>query len=98
MVKKQSARREDPAAQTERGSGESVFHNSFDGAVLSAGAAVDTDVSVDLVLAVALSDSFNGAVVNASAAVDASVSDLISHDFPSITICSSAATGAAPIF
>ena len=63
---------------------ESLFNDCFDRAVLGAGAAVDTQVSVDDVLAVALSDSLNGAVVNASAAVNASISDIVSHDFPSI--------------
>ena len=62
---------------------ESLFNDCFDRAVLGAGAAVDTQISVDDVLAVALSDSLYGAVVNAGAAVDASIGNSISHDFPS---------------
>ena len=62
---------------------ELLFYDCFNRAVLSAGAAVDTDISVDYVLVVALSDSLNGAVVNTGAAVDTSVGNSESHGFPS---------------
>ena len=64
--------------------GESAFLDCFNGAVVNAGAAVNAQISVDDVLAVALCDSLNGAVVNTSAAANASVSNNVSHDFPSI--------------
>ena len=62
---------------------ELLFNDCFNGAVLGAGAAVDTQISVDDVLAVTLGDSLNGAVVNTGAAADASIGNSISHDFPS---------------
>ena len=64
--------------------GESAFLDCFNGAVVNAGAAVNAQISIDNVLAFALSDSLNGAVVNTSAAANASVSNNVSHDFPSI--------------
>jgi hypothetical protein len=62
---------------------ESAFHDGLDGAVVSASAAADTDISVDDVLLVTLGDSLNGAVVSTSATLEASISNLVSHDFPS---------------
>ena len=64
--------------------GESAFYDCFGGAVVSAGAAVDANVSIDNVHLVTLGDSLYGAVVSACTALDASISDLVSHDFPSI--------------
>jgi hypothetical protein len=63
-----------------------LLHDSFNGAVVNAGAAANADVGVDDVLLVALGDSLDGAVVGAGAALDASVSDIVSHDFPSIYV------------
>ena len=71
--------------------GELAFYDSFSGAVISAAAAIDTNVSVDDVGLVALCNSLNGAVIGAGAALNASISNLVSHDFPSnvcIVICS----------
>jgi hypothetical protein len=59
---------------------ELLFLDGLDGAVLSAGAAADTNVGIDDVLLVALGDSLDGAVLGAGAALDASISDLVSHD------------------
>ena len=61
-----------------------LLHDSFNGAVVNAGAAANADVGVDDVLLVALGDSLNGAVLGAGAALDASVRNDVSHDFPSI--------------
>jgi hypothetical protein len=63
---------------------ELAFLDSFSGAVVSASTAADTNISIDNVLVFALGDRFDGAVVSASAALDASISDIVSHDFPSI--------------
>ena len=63
---------------------ESAFLDSFGGALIGAGAAGNADISVDDVLVFALGDSLNGAVVSAGAALDTSISDIVSHDFPSI--------------
>ena len=57
------------------------------GALISAGTAVDADVSVDLELAVALSDSLDGALVGAGAAGDASIGNSVSHDISSHKYC-----------
>ena len=70
-------------AQADSIIGESAFLDCFNGAVASAGTAVDTDVSVDNELAVTLGDSFNGAILSAGAAVDTCIGDFVSHDFPS---------------
>jgi hypothetical protein len=69
----------------------SIFHlkllerllslGSTHGAGIGASAAIDAQVSVDLVLAVALGDSGNGAALGASAASDARISDLVSHGY-----------------
>ena len=59
---------------------ELFFYDSFHGAGIGAGATADTDVSIDLVLAVALKDGFHGASVSAGAASHTGVSDLICHD------------------
>ena len=65
-----------------------LLHDSFNGAVVNAGAAANADVGVDDVLLVALGDSLNGAVVGAGAALDASVSDDESHVLTSMYIYS----------
>ena len=65
---------------------ESAFLNGLSGAVVGAGAAADTDIGIDDELVFALGDCFDGAVVGAGAALDTSVSDIVSHDIPSI-IC-----------
>ena len=57
-----------------------LSNDSVHGAVGGAGAAINTNISVDLVLGIALSDSINGAVLSASAAANASVSNLVSHN------------------
>ena len=49
------------------------------GADVSASAAVDAQISVDLVLAVTLGDSVHGAALGASAASDAGISNLVSQ-------------------
>jgi hypothetical protein len=67
---------------------ELAFLDSGNGALVSASAAGNADVSVDLVLAVALSDSGNGALISTSAAGDASISNLVSHDISSHKYCS----------
>ena len=74
-------------AQADSVIGESAFLDCFNRAVIDTGAAVDTDVSVDDVLLVALSDSLYGAVISAAAALNASVSNVVSHGFPS-NLCS----------
>ena len=58
---------------------ELVSLRSVNRASVCAGAAVDALVSVDYVLAVALSDSLSGAVLSASAARDAIVGNLVCH-------------------
>ena len=62
---------------------ESAFLDCLDGALLGAGTAADTDISIDDVLLVALGDSLDGALIGTGTALDASVSDIESHDFPS---------------
>ena len=64
-----------------------LFLDSFGGALISAGAAGNADVGIDLELAVALGNSLNGALIGAGAAGNASVSNLESHDVTSIIIC-----------
>ena len=59
---------------------ESAFLDSFGGALISAGAAGNADISVDNVLAFALRNSLNGALVSAGAARDTSVSNNECHD------------------
>ena len=58
-----------------------AFLDSLDGALISAGAAGNADISVDNVLAFALGNSLNGALIGAGAAGDTSVSDNVCHDF-----------------
>jgi hypothetical protein len=65
---------------------ELAFLDSFSGALVSASAAGNADVSVDDVLAVAFGNSLNGALVSTSAASDTSVGDLVSHDITSIYV------------
>ena len=65
---------------------ESAFLDSFGGAVVSASATADTNISIDDELVFTLGNSLDGAVVSASAALDTSISDIVSHEFPS-NIC-----------
>jgi hypothetical protein len=65
---------------------ELAFLNSLSGAVVGAGATADTNIGIDDKLVFAFGDSLNGAVVSASAALDTSVSDIVSHDIPSICV------------
>jgi hypothetical protein len=65
---------------------ESAFLDCFDGAVVGAGTAADADIGIDDVLVLAFGDGLDGAVVGAGAALDASVSDIVSHDFPSMYV------------
>ena len=65
-------------------SGELLFDDCFNRALVSASAAGNADVSVDNVLAFALRNSLNGALVSTSAALDASIGDDVSHDITSI--------------
>ena len=74
-------------AQADSKIGGLVFLDCFNRAVVNAGATVDTDVSVDDILLVALSDSFYGAVISAAAALNASVSNVVSHVI-SLQLCS----------
>ena len=60
-----------------------AFLDGLDGAVVSASAAADTDISVDDVLVIALRDSLNGALVGTGATLDTSIGDIVSHDYPS---------------
>ena len=65
-----------------------LLHDGLGGALISAGTAVDADISVDLELAVALSDSLDGALIGTSAAGDASIGNSVSHDISSHKYCS----------
>ena len=65
---------------------ELAFLDSFNGALVSASAAGNADVSVDDVLVLTLGNSLNGALVCTSAALDASVGDNESHDITSIYV------------
>ena len=56
-----------------------LLRNSAHGAGVSAAAAIQAGVGVDLVLRSALSDRTDGAGISAGTAADASVTDLISH-------------------
>ena len=74
------------AAKTQK-SGRSHFSvccrlglGSGNGADVSASAAVDAQIGIDLVLAVTLGDSVHRAALSASAASDASIGNLVSHD------------------
>ena len=80
--KNQPARRI-AGAQADSRIGESAFLDCFGGAVVSAGAAIDTQISVDDIDAVAFGNSLNGAVVYTGAAANASVSNFVSHDVTS---------------
>ena len=62
---------------------ELLLNGSTNGANAVAGAALDASFSVDLVLAVALSDSGNGALISTSAAGDTSISNNVSHGITS---------------
>ena len=81
LQKNQPAPPDDQSAQTDFGSEELAFLDSFSGAVVSASAAADANISIDDVLVFALGDSLNRAVVSASAALDAGVSNLVCHDY-----------------
>ena len=70
-------------AQADSKIGELAFYDSFSGAVISAAAAIDTNVGVDDISLVAFGNSLNGAVISAGTALNASISNLVSHDFPS---------------
>ena len=59
---------------------ELLFLDSFGGALISASAAGNADISVDNVLAFALGNSLNGALVGAGAASNTSVSNNECHD------------------
>ena len=61
-----------------------LLNDSFGGALLSAGAAADTDVSIDDELAVALGNSLDGAQLSAGTSHHASIGNLESHDNTSI--------------
>ena len=52
---------------------------STDGAGAGTGAALYTEVGIDLELAITLGDSANGTFCCASATCDASISDFVSH-------------------
>ena len=82
-IKNQPAQSETRARRLIRDLEELAFLDCFSGAVVSASAAADTNISIDDVLLVALGDSLNGAVVSAGTALDASISDIVSHGFPS---------------
>jgi hypothetical protein len=58
-----------------------LLDDSFDGALLGAGAALNAGISVDGV-DIALSNGLSGALGSAGTASDASVSDLICHKAP----------------
>ena len=62
---------------------ELAFLDSFAGALISASAAGNADVSVDDVLAITLGDSFDGALIGTGAAGDTSVSNVVSHGITS---------------
>jgi hypothetical protein len=83
LAKNQPAHR-NTRTQADSRIGESAFYDCFYGAVVSARAAVNANISVDNIHLVALRDSLYGAVVSASTALNASISDFVSHDFPSI--------------
>lgn len=51
------------------------------GAGVSASAAIDAQIGIDLVLGRAFLDGGNGAALGASAAHDASIGNLVSHNF-----------------
>ena len=57
-----------------------LFLDSFGGALISAGAAGNADISVDNVLAFAFGNSLNGALIGAGAASNTSVSNNECHD------------------
>ena len=65
---------------------ESAFLDSFGGAVVSASATADTNISIDDELVFTLGNSLDGAVVSASAALDTSVSNVVCHDI-SLHMC-----------
>jgi hypothetical protein len=70
--------------QTDGRIGESAFLDCFNGAGVSAGAAANADIGIDYISVFALGDSLYGAVLSTAAALYASVSDVVSHDYPSI--------------
>ena len=61
-----------------------LLNDSFGGALLSAGAAADTDISVNDKLAVALGNSLDGALLSAGTTNHSSIGNLVSHDNTSI--------------
>jgi hypothetical protein len=63
---------------------ELLFYDSLNGALVSAAAAANANISVDDVGLVALGNSLNGALIGAGAALDTSVSNLVSHDITSM--------------
>ncbi len=63
-----------------------AFLDSFDGALVSASAAGNADISVADVLVFAFGNSLNGALVSAGTTLDASVGDIVSHDITSIYV------------
>ena len=65
---------------------ESAFLDGLDGAVVGAGAAADTNIGIDDESVFTLRDSLDGAVVSAGTALDTSISNLVSHDIPSIYV------------
>ena len=83
LEKNQPAPPDDQSAQTDFGSEESAFLDSFSGAVVGASTAADANIGIDDVLVFALGDSLNRAVVSAGTALDASIGNIVSHDFPS---------------
>ena len=63
---------------------ESSLFDSFDGALVGAGAAADADIGIDDVEIITLGNSLDGALVGAGAALHASISDFESHGITSI--------------
>ena len=59
-----------------------TLNDSFGGALGSAGTAINTGISVDNVLGIALGNSLDGALLSAGTARHASVSNLVSHKAP----------------
>ena len=70
-------------AQADDVIGELLFYDCLNGALISAAAAADADISVDDIGLVTLGDCLNGALVSTSATLDTSISNLESHDISS---------------
>jgi hypothetical protein len=64
----------------------SAFLDGLDGAVVGAGAAADANIGIDDKSVFTLGDSLDRAVVSAGTALDTSISNLVSHDIPSIYV------------